>query len=61
MDCTPTHHHHMAVKNKLESDFFKMLKKHFPPTNKLYKIFNKNTIKLSHSSMSNVTSNINKI
>ena len=29
--------------------FFKSLRKHFPKTNKLYKIFNKNIVKTSYS------------
>ena len=40
--------------------FFKILNNHFPPENKLHKIFNKNTIKLSYSCMPNIDKYINK-
>ena len=33
---------YMVVGNKLRSDFFKILKKNYPLSNKLYKIFNTN-------------------
>ena len=36
--------------------FVSLLKKHFPKMNKLHKIFNKNNIKISYSSMSNILS-----
>ena len=39
--------------------FFILLNKHFPPSNKYHKIFNKNNIKLSYSCMPNVKSMIN--
>ena len=32
------------------------MKNHFPKTNKLHKIFNKNTVKISYSCMSNISS-----
>ena len=35
-----------------------MLNKHFPPGHKLYKIFNKNTVKLSYSGMPNLKAKI---
>ena len=41
-------------------EFFTLLNKHFPPSNKYHKIFNKNNIKLSYSCMPNVKSMINK-
>ena len=34
----------------------KVIRKHFPKTNKLSKIFNKNTVKMSYSCMSNISS-----
>ena len=36
-----------------------LIKKHFPKDHKLHKIFNKNTLKLSYSSMSNIKTKIN--
>ena len=33
-----------------------MVKKHFPKTNKLHKIFNKNTVKISYSCMNSISS-----
>ena len=51
----------MAIKNELGNYFFKILKELFPFTKKLYKMFNKNSIKLVYSCVPNVTSNINKI
>ena len=35
------------VKTNIGKILFKLLRKHFPKTNKLHKIFNKNTIKIS--------------
>ena len=37
-------------------EFFKLLKKHFPPQHRLYKICNKNCIKLSYSCLPNAAS-----
>ena len=34
--------------------FLNLIKKHFWKTNKLHKIFNRNTVKISYSSMSNI-------
>ena len=36
-----------SLKTKVGKYFFKLFKKHFPQGHKLYKIFNKNTLKLS--------------
>ena len=44
------------VKTNIGKIFFKLLRKHFPKTNKLYKIFNKNTVKISYSCMRNMGS-----
>ena len=38
------------VKTNTGKTFFKLLNKHFPRGHKFYKIFNKNTVKLSYSS-----------
>ena len=43
------------VKTNLGKTFFKLISKHFPRENKLYKIFNKNTLKISYSCMKNIS------
>ena len=48
-----------AVANKLGKKFFELLKKNCLPSNKLYKIFNKNTVKLNYSCMPNVATFMN--
>ena len=52
--------YNMEVVNNLGKEFFKLLKRNFPDTNPLHKIFNKNSIKLSYSYMPNINSIINK-
>ena len=42
------------VKSNIGKTFLKLIKKHFPTTNRLYKIFNRNTLKLSYSCTSNI-------
>ena len=44
------------VKTNVGKVFFKLLHKHFPKTHKFYKIFNRNTVKLSYSSMHKMAS-----
>ena len=44
------------VKINIAKIFFKFLCKHLPETNKLYKTFNKNTVKISYSWMRNMGS-----
>ena len=44
------------VKTNIGKAFIKLVKKHFPRGHKLYKIFNRNTLKLSYSSMSSISS-----
>ena len=44
------------VKTNIGKVFFKLLHKHFLKTHKFYKVFNKNTVKLSYSSMHNMAS-----
>ena len=44
------------VKINIGKIFFKLLGKHFPKTNKLYKIFKKNAVKISYSCMRNMGS-----
>ena len=44
------------VKTNIGKVFFKLLHKHFPKMHKFSKIFNKNTVKLSYSSMRNMAS-----
>ena len=52
--------YNMEVVNNLGKEFFKLLKRNFPATDPLHKIFNKNSIKLSYSCMPNINSIINK-
>ena len=47
-----------SLKTKISKYFFRLLNKHFPPGHKLYKIFNKNTLKLSYSCMPNLKAKI---
>jgi hypothetical protein len=44
------------IKTNIGRLFLSLISKHFPKSNKLHKIFNKNTIKISYSCMSNVHS-----
>ena len=44
------------IKTNIGKTFLNLIKKHFPKTNKLHKIFNKNTVKISYSCMSNISS-----
>ena len=43
------------IKTNIGKTFLNLIKKHFPKTNKL-QIFNKNTVKISYSCMSNISS-----
>ena len=45
-----------SVKSNIGKTFLNLIKRHFPKTNKLHKIFNKNTVKVSYSCMSNMAS-----
>ena len=44
------------IKTNIGNTFLNPIKKHFPKTNKLHKIFNKNTVKISYSCMNNISS-----
>ena len=44
------------IKMNIGKTFLNLIKEHFPKTNKLHNIFNKNTVKISYSSMSNISS-----
>ena len=44
------------VKTNIEHSFLKLVNTHFPIDNKLHKIFNRNTVKICYSCMSNVKS-----
>ena len=44
------------IKTNIGKIFLKLIKKHFPNHHRLHKIFNLNTIKLSYSCMSNMSS-----
>ena len=46
--------------DKLEKEFLRLSKKNFPLLSILYKIFNKNNVKLNYSCMLNVENLINK-
>ena len=46
------------LKTNISKYFLRLFNKHFPPGHKLYKIFNKNTLKLSYSSMPNLKAKI---
>ena len=46
----------LNVKTNVGKLFFKILRKNFPETNPLSKIFNKNTVKISYSFTRNVKS-----
>ena len=50
------HHYLVNVKSNIGRIFLSLLKKHFPKKNKPHQIFNKNNIKFSYSSMSNISS-----
>ena len=50
----------MTVANKIEKNFFRLLKKNFSPSSSIYKIFNRNTIKLSYNTMPDAASLINQ-
>ena len=49
-----------SVTTNVGSYFLKLLEKHFPKHNKLHKIFNKNTIKVSYSCLPNIKSGVNR-
>ena len=44
------------IKTNIGKTFLNLIKKHFPKINKLHKIFNKNTVKISYICMSNISS-----
>ena len=44
------------VKSNIGKIFLNLIKRYFPKTNKLHKIFKKNTVKMSYSCMSNMSS-----
>ena len=43
-----------SVKKNISKTFLNLIKRHFPKTNNLHKIFNENTVKVSYSCMSNM-------
>ena len=47
------------VKNKIGRKFLSLIDKHFPSNHALYKIFNRNTVKISYSCMPNMKAVIN--
>ena len=48
------------VANNIGKDFFRLLDQHFPPHHRLYKICNRNNVKLSYSCMPNMGNIITK-
>ena len=46
----------LSVKTNIGRTFLKLLKQYFPKSNRLHKIFNNNTMKVSYSFMSNMSS-----
>ena len=46
----------LNLKTDIGRTFLKLLKQHFPKSNQLHKIFNKNTVKVSYSCMNNMSS-----
>ena len=44
------------IKTNIGKTLLNLMKKHFPKTDKLHNIFNKNTVKVSYSCMSNISS-----
>ena len=45
-----------SEKTNIVKNFLHLLVKHFPVNNKMHKIFNKNTVKVSHSCMKTMDS-----
>ena len=47
------------VKTKIAEEFLKLIDKHFPERHKFHKLFNRNNVKVSYSSMPNMNAIIN--
>ena len=48
------------VRSNIAWDFLRLINKHFPKTNQLHKIFNRNTVKVSYSCMGNIKCSISR-
>ena len=48
----------MSVQTNIGKKFFKLIDQHFRKNHKYHKIFNRNTLKMSYSCMSNVADRI---
>ena len=48
------------VKTNIARDFLRLLDKHFPPSHKLYSIFNRHTVRISYSCTDNMKSFLDK-
>ena len=48
------------VKTNIEQRFLQLIDKHFPPSNKLHKIFNRHNVRISYSCLHNMSSFINR-
>ena len=46
----------MRVKTNVGKTFLKLLQRHFPKRHRMYKIFNRNTVKISYCCMRNMES-----
>ena len=52
--------HSKSLQTNIGKYFFRLVNKHFPPGHKLYKIFNKSTLKLSYPCMLNLKAKIDE-
>ena len=48
------------VKSNIGKQFLQLIDKHFPPSNKLHKIFNRHNVRISYSCLDNMNSFINR-
>ena len=52
--------YNQSVSTNLTQTFLKLIDKHFPRSNRLHKIFNRNTIKVSYSCTDNIEQHVKK-
>ena len=50
----------LAIKTNVAQTFLNLIDKHFSPSNKLHKLFNRNTVRVSYSCMTNMKNLIRK-
>ncbi len=53
-------HYSKNVKTNIAREFLQLIDKHFPPNNKLHKLFNRHTIRVSYSCSENMKTFINR-